>query len=403
MCLILSGVVGIFVGSIWVREAPLRDAEELLEAGDFDRAMEQLRVWEKDHAATGRSRALMARGLVAAGMHQSAIRIFETFGAANEKEIHAWANAYLSLRRWSSALPLLKDLRQRDPENVDVMHELAACQAQLGMFEAALVSAKEFQHSGTQTHRALLLVGSIHLKRGNKSAAVEAWEQIHDFDPEYQDLQIPPEEFLTQFASLQIELGQLEAAQKLLARSLAIRETAEGRFQSGLAADLTGHPDEARRSWERVIELENLHLNARESLARLEIARGDAQKATEILSPVLASGNLRSSTTYLMQRIAQLKKDEEGTAAWKEKTATLRRRETMDSTVNRILTENPNSYWSHVIRSYQFAEQGNYVQAQQILDHLNDPNEHQFVRQLRDAIQNRSRLPEKDELPISLF
>ena len=247
------------------------------------------------------------------------------------------------------------------------------------------------------------MIGVIHTQRGNKTAAVEAWKQIEEYDPEYQDLQLPAEEFLTQFASLQIELGHTEEASKLLERALSIRETAEAQFQAGLAADLNGDQSTAKQRWQRALELDSVHRNARESLARLAIAAGDADAALAQLSPIVSLDSNRSSTTYLMQRVAQLQGDSKQAIFWQKQTELLRKREAIDSTVNRLLTEDPNSYWAQVVRSYQFAERGDFLEAQQLLERIKVENEDSFVTSLRIAVASRGKLPDKYQIPIKHF
>jgi tetratricopeptide (TPR) repeat protein len=397
------GIIAVFAGILWIQDAPLRDAQKRLSRGDSQTAAQVIRTWEKIHSPTGRSQALLARSLAESGDFYGAIKIFESVGAANAVELHSWAKAYLSVHQWSSALPLLNDLRTRDHEDADVLHELAACQAKLGMLEDALETANEFKTRHKYAHRAWLLIGVIHTQRGNKTAAVEAWKQIEEYDPEYQDLQLPAEEFLTQFASLQIELGHTEEASKLLGRALSIRETAEAQFQAGLAADLNGDQSTAKQRWQRALELDSVHRNARESLARLAIAAGDADAALAQLSPIVSLDSNRSSTTYLMQRVAQLQGDSKQAIFWQKQTELLRKREAIDSTVNRLLTEDPNSYWAQVVRSYQFAERGDFPEAQQLLERIKVENEDSFVTSLRIAVASRGKLPDKYQIPIKHF
>ncbi|MCA9048464.1 MAG: hypothetical protein KDA89_07030 [Planctomycetaceae bacterium] len=388
----------------WVADRPLRRAEDLLEQGHPADAIRMLRSWEKQHAPTGRSQALTARCLTESGYFQNAIDIFKAVGAADTKELHAWARAYLSLEQWANALPLLQDLKSRDDQDADVLHELAACQAKLGKLEEALQTAQELLHHRESAHRAGLLIGAIELERGNKEAAVRSWEQIEQFNPQFDDLQLPADEFLTQLAGLYTELGETQRAETILTKALNIRETAEAHFQAGLAADLQGNGEQAKSHWLRALELEQTHLNAREALARLAIADGDGAAAEEILRPVVSgSEQLRSSTTFLLQRAALMQGDEERAAFFQRQTEQLRTRETIDAAVKRLLTENPNSYWSQVVRSYQFAEQGNHHQSEQLLERLPAENEVAFVTELRQAVQNRGKLPDKERMPIKLF
>ena len=403
--LVLAVAAGalVFAGFVWMQDAPLREVRQLLQQKKFDEAHHRVGVWEREHGSTEYSQALTAQALVGSGDHRNALRIFEQIGAANPEELHAWAKAYLSLEQWSRALPLLTGLHEIVPHDADVLHELAACQAQLGMYDDAMKSAEKFRELGSKTHRAMLLIGSIHLKRGNKAAALKAWEEIAAHDPEYRDLQLPPEEFLTQIASLQIEQGNVKEADRLLVQALKIRETAEALFQYGLAADLEGNAAAAKARWLSVLELDPQHVNARESLARQAISRGDTDEARHWLQPLLEQNPLRSSTAYLMQRLWQSKKDPQQSAYWQQQVEDLRRREILDASVRRVLTENPNSYWAIIIRSYQFAEQGNFQQAKVLLDDIRQNNEDSFVTDLRNAVESQSPLPDKYRLPINLF
>lgn len=399
----IIGISLILATTLWMQDAQLRAAEKFLNDKDGEAAIRLIREWESSHSPSGRSQALMARCLVEIGDYRRAAGIFEAVGAADATEIHSWASAYLSLQQWGDALPLLKDLRKRDAANPDVIHELAACQAKLGLLEEALTSAEEFRKYEKYAHRAWLLIGVIHSQRGNKTAAIDAWRHIKEYDPEFKDLQLPANEFLTQFASLEIEQGQTKEAMALLEKSLSLHETAEARFQSGLAEDLSGESQKANASWQRAVALEPSHRNARESLARQAIAAGDLDEAMNQLKPLSAQPSLRSSTAYLIQRIEQLRGNTEQAANWQKRTEELRNREAIDSAVNRILRESPESYWAQVIRSYQFAERGNYRQAQDLLDKIVSENEDPFVRNLRSAVSDRNTLPSKSDFPIKQF
>jgi tetratricopeptide (TPR) repeat protein len=405
---ILGAIVAIvcvaLLGYFWLQEAPLRQARSLIEQSETGAALELIDAWERQHSPTGRSQALRARCYVENGRFAEAIHIFQAVGVETEEEIHDLAHAYLTLQRWSDALPLLNDLRRRDPDHANVLHELAACQTKLGMLDDALRTAQEFAGHEEFSHRAWLLVGAIQKERGNQQKALDAWKRIAEFDPEYQDLQIAADEFLTQFASLQIELGNLKEAEQLVIRSLSIRESAEAHFQAGLAADLQGDSTRAEQHWQRALEFNPYHLNTRESLARVAIAAGDGSRAESILKPILQAGPDRSSTAYLMQRAALLRDDKERADLWRQTTDRLRRKESIDSAVSQVLKDNPKSYWALVIRAYQFAERGNPHQAEQLLDSLptakaDDP----FVADLKKAVRTRGELPAKDRIPIELF
>ncbi|HUG18036.1 MAG TPA: hypothetical protein VMM56_03610 [Planctomycetaceae bacterium] len=168
------------------------------------------------------------------------------------------------------------------------------------MLDDALRTAQEFAGHEEFSHRAWLLIGVIQRERGYQQNALDAWNRIAEFDPEDQDLQIAANVFLTQFASLHIELGYLKEAEQLVIRSLTIRDFTEAHYQAGLADDLQGDSATAEQHWQRALEFKLYHLNTRESLARVAIAAGDGAGAELILKPILQGEPERSSTAYLM-------------------------------------------------------------------------------------------------------
>lgn len=395
--------VGGLAGFVWWQEAPLRAAEEALGNNKPQEALQLVDGWRKVHGDTGAALALRARCLVELGYDAEALRVFSIVGAETSQELHAWARAQLRSEHWAQALPLLEAVLKQTPENADVLHELSACCARLGMLDRAIDYATRFSEHADFHHRGLLMIGMLRKQQGNKSAAAEAWEQIADSPDQVADLQVPGDEFLTELAAVHLDLGNAERAAELLERAVGIRETANGRYYQGLAAEQTGQAEPALEHWKRALILEPEHQAAREALARTALADGQPDLAENYLSPLLRHTPLRSSTAWLMQRIETLRGNDEQTRIWTTRTDELRHREKLDSTVRQMLRENPNSYWAIVVRSYQFAESGNWDQAEAMLSTLPEDKPEEFVVQLRQAIQNRSALPSVELLPIELF
>ena len=392
------------VAAVWFQEAPLRRAERLLGEGKAAEALQAVEEWERTHGAQGKSHAIRARCFVRLGRYREATALFEQFGAETTEEMHAWARAWLHLRQWAHALPLLEEVNRRDPDNPDVLHELTSCRAKLGRLDEALQSARQFAKHKQYAHRAWLLIGMLLREQGNKEQAAEAWSRVQQFDPDLDDLQVPADEFLTQFAGLQLQLGKPSQAADLLRAALSAKETAEAHYQMGVAQEELGRLEAARRHWERAQRLDPDHRAAREALARLAIGEGDGERAEDLLKPLLQAGRLTSSTTYLMQRAAYLKGDRSGAEKWREKTEALRTKETLDATLDQLLRERPGSYWAQVIRCYRFAQRKNWQQAEAMLETIPaTDDEHEFVAKLRKAVARHGPLPPAELLPISSF
>ena len=395
---------GIMFGFIWYQEAALREARLLLEQNQASRALTLIDDWQTEHRMSDASQALRARCLVDLGRYSAAIQIFETVGGNSADEVHAWATAHLHLQQWSNALPLLQLAMQKDPENVDMLHELAACQAKLGQLNDAVETAHEFIEKSPDPHRGLLLLGVLYQQLGNKEQAAEAWNKIEEHDPEFADLQIPPEEFLTQLAGLELDLGHLKRVRELAQKSLTYSETAVAFFLLGQAEDQLGNQADAEIAWQKSLDLDPTQVRTREALARIAISRGDAEQAEELLKPVIENTQIGSSTAYLMERIAIRQKDQDKAQQWRERTEKLRSHEQIEAALSQMLRENPNSYWGLVVRCYRFAQNQNWQQATEIISSIPvREGEHEFVLQLRKSIKQKSAVPPLELVPIKNF
>lgn len=401
--LVLLSLGGMW-GFLWYQDGPLREAQQLLSENDPSQALSVVDGWQSDHGITDTSQALRARCLVGLGRYPAAIQIFETVGANSVDELHAWASAHLHLEQWSNAVPLLELAREKQPSNVDILHELAACQAKLGRLNDAIETAQEFTEKSPNPHRGLLLLGVLYQQQGNKQQAAAAWQKIAETDPEFADLQIPPEDILLQIASLELELGHLEIARELLQKSIGHKQSAIAFYQLGSVEDQLGNQSAAEAAWSKSFELDPTPVHTREALARIAITKGETDQAESLLQPLLEQPNLKSSTTYLMERVAQRRKDPESIQKWHDLTETLRTREQIESTMTQIVRDNPNTYWGLVVRCYDFARNGNWHQAEEMIDSIPVQDmEHQFVVQLREAIRQQSQVPSIELLPVTNF
>ena len=113
-----------------------------------------------------------------------------------------------------------------------------------------------------------------------------------------------------------------------------------------------------------------------------------------------------TSLAYLFQRAYTLVGNEQQAQRWTEITARLRKRQRVYAAVENVLSEAPRSFWARVVRAHQFANEGNWVQAERMLAPLRASIQRKptpFVEQLFQAIQRRGPLPSLESLPITLF
>jgi len=129
-CGAAAGIFGVF----WWQERPLRQAESLLISGTSEGPAQALKIldeWLKSNGDSSAGKALRARILVRLGDPAEALRLLQQVGADKVEEMQAWTEACLLLERWTSALPVLEYLKNLQPDNPDVLHQLSACRAKL--------------------------------------------------------------------------------------------------------------------------------------------------------------------------------------------------------------------------------------------------------------------------------
>lgn len=120
-----------------------------------------------------------------------------------------------------------------------------------------------------------------------------------------------------------------------------------------------------------------------------------------MLAPFEKEIKPRAGTAYLLQRAYAARGDRAASERWRKRTEELRTDERLRATIDRALSDAPDSAWAAVCRAYRFAEQGNWDEAETQLAGV--PLTEPFVTRLREAIQKRGALPDLADLPISRF
>lgn len=404
--IVLIGVItgGTLFGIEWWNRRPLRQAESALERNQILQAAKLVDNYLARHGGDGAALSLKARVLVAQGRWSEAALLFNHFGAAEPEAMRDWSTALIQLERWSSAAIVLESLLEMEPDNPELLYDLAACRERLGEYEEALKSARQLSEIEGHEAQACVLIGSIEFNRGNKRSAAEAWNKVLRYAPDAEGLQVTPGEFFAQYGEVLLETSRPRDAVTFLERAVGTEETVQAYVALGRARLQVGEVEEAVEAWKKALEMEPGSRHAREEMAQVALRKSDAEQALEWLAPILDDTNLRSSTAFLLQQAyTRLGKSEEA-AHWKDVTEELRRVETRLSTLEQFRLESPHSFWAQIYSVYRFADAGNWDQAAQRLELLmnkrDEENTHDFVRDLAEAIRTKGELPSLDRIPI---
>ena len=400
--LVSSSVVGLVVW--YEQDRPLNEIEAALKAHQTSLALQRVGRYLREHPDDARAQVLKARILVEGGQLAEALRLFHRVGASDAADLHAWAKAHLLRQEWSDALPVLERLLQLSPNDPDALHEITACRSFLGKYRQAFESAERLAAQPGHEARAWLQVGTLHENLGNKRSAIEAWTKVLKYDPQAENLQVSAAEFFGEYGQVLLDDGHPETACDVLRRSLTLKEDAEIRSSLGQSLRQIGDENGAIAAWKLAVELAPALREPRESLADAALRAGHFEEARNWLEPVLTGLNIPSSSTYLMQRICLASGDRQAAQTWQARTEELRKREKLRSAINHVLVESPESFWARAIRAYQFAEAGNWHQAEVLTSALLAESKRQpFVLELAACVRTRGPLPSLELLPIHQF
>jgi tetratricopeptide (TPR) repeat protein len=396
-------LAGSLWGIPWWNERPLRQAESLLNNNDPEAAFKVVEAFLKTDSANSRAVALKARALVGLGQAAEALRLIERVGAASVEEMRAYADASLILQKWSQALPVLEYLNQQTPGDSDLLHELSACRAKLGLYEKAVAAAEEFAALDGNAARGYMLIGMLERDRGNNQKCCDAWKRVLAERPDADGLQVPPEEFFLEYGKAMMLSGLTAEAAPMLLKSLAIKPQADAYSFLGKSLSQQGKRTEAEQAWTKALELSASIRLAREGLAELAMQKREFAQAAAWLKPLEDQADLKSTTGFLLHRIATLLNDTEKAQYWKERTEQLRRQEEVRVNMEQVIVNSPDSLWARVFQAYHLAEQNNPDQAKTVLFPFVKEDAHPFILSLWMSLQNGAALPSLDQVPLESF
>ncbi|MFN8855212.1 MAG: tetratricopeptide repeat protein [Planctomycetaceae bacterium] len=394
---------------LWWAERPLKEVEGALAREDFRTAIERVETYLKRDPRSSRALDLKAQALVGLRKYPDALSIYERVGSDTIAGQRAWGEALLRMQRWTDALPLLRQVQQKQPDNADVTHELAACAMQAGEFEEAVKLAGSLSQLPGQRERGLLLLGVLQSNHGNYRLASEAFGQLLESNPDGSGLQILPEELFQGMGQACLNDGKPNEAIQHLTRSIEFRPSAERYAFLGEAWELQGDLAQAADAWKKGIVLDADLPRAREGLARVALDERQPAQAIEWLQPLSVPGKLTSSIAHTLKRASSQLGDKQAADHWDTEETRLRSEEDRKRALDDVVKQAPQSFWALALRAHKFASEGNRQQAATLLrtieglrtqkpDGYKDPQG--FLDKLRDAVQSGSPLPALDLVPL---
>lgn len=399
----LGIVLGILAWEYWQVERELSSIEAVLEDGDANEAFTLAEQFLREHPGDTRALAIQARALVAHGRAPEAIRLYEQIGVATSKDIHSLARAFMMTQQWGSAVPLLVRVTDEESDNGEALYELTACRMKLGRYEEALESATALSSLPDGTADGTLQLATIQTELKNHEEAARSFDRLLKDNPKLTGLVVPAAGILSEYGGTLVTLGRPKDAIPVLKRSLDVAPSAKGWQLLGQAYVHVGQDAQAIECWQKAVELDSTQIRARESLADAALQADEAVEALAWLEPLAASRDLKSTTTFLLQRVHNRLGNQGDAETWRVRTAELRRLEQVRAAVDNVLVESPDSFWARVVRARQFAEQGNRDQAAAMIEVLTTQEpDNEYVKRLSEAVRKRTTLPPLEDLPLTL-
>lgn len=385
---------------LWWSDRELRAVEHHLAVEEFQAALRGAAAYLSQHPESTRAEILKGRALSGLGRHKAADAAFSRAarranGFPNDlPAMRAWSNSLLHLELWSRADSLLQRIIDLKPDDEDALYKLTVARIRLRKYQEALAVAEQLAEVTKNAANAYVTIGTIHHDMGNRRKALDAWQKVLAGNPDAQDLNLPPYEFLTMVGEELLALGEPRRAVKVLERSIAHRETAAGYEFLGRAYAQSDRGNEAIQAWKKAVRLDSGSRIAREELAGAALAGGRPREAIDWLKPLMNSRRINSASAYLLQRSYAALKQPSESEKWRDRAAALRKKERLEADLNQSLRDNPSPFWSRFLTAYQSAADGDWERAKKLVDHLlqERPNE-PALRQLSSAIDRRGPLP----------
>lgn len=404
-CVLAAVCLGI---AVWWSDRPLRAIESHLQQEEFDQALALSKEFLREHPGDLRAEVLQARAYVGQRRFEEADRLFSgivhSLGGLppTEPNLRAYADTLLYFQRWSDAEAVLGQLLELSDDDADALYKLTVARTRMGKFEAALRSARRYAALPGHEGEGYVLIATIHHDTGRLADAVAAWEKVVAANPKCEGLKLSPGEALFMFGRALLSAGKAQRAVQILERSVSLREAGEAYAALGTAYLQVGRSADAERAWKRALDFDADDVEAREQLANAALRRRRPAEAADWMQPLVSRGTLRSSGAYLLQRAATMRKDAEAAEQWRKRAESLRKAEKLKGTIDQMLRDFPDSFWSRFVRAHRFARAGNLHEARALVNELlrQDPDE-PLLKELAAALRGAGPLPSLQRLPIT--
>ncbi|MEE2641530.1 MAG: hypothetical protein VX768_12955 [Planctomycetota bacterium] len=427
--LILAGVGGGLLLIDYLKRAPVREAREKIEAGDYGFALTVLNEYLISNPNDNSAKSLKGRAHAGLNEFQKCKEIYEQIeGVSDVHDMFAFAKSLTVLEQyaegysnWIGVMAKIGegelDQLKAEKKNLlmaEALYFMAVCQTELGKLERAAQTAEDLKK--VEGHAAVghYLLGLIEIKRGREKVALQEWDQVLVLDPNSEKIRIPPYLFYYEVGILKVEQGESEQGIEMLEKSLTLNtfidlQRASNAMEAiGSAFEELGNQEKSGFYWSRQIAFEKQYqlkpsLVAREGLANAALLKKEPVMAINFLVPLRNAGDVKSSTTYLMQRALAMQGKEKEARQFQQLTKELREKERKINTIREALREKPDTHWAVVIKAYDFAKDKNWSQAEQLLmtvkEHLNDDFSQRFLK----AVANQGVLPPLTDVPVDIF
>ena len=413
----------------FMNRAPLREARTKILEKDYTFAMTVLKDYLLDYPNDAQALSLKAQAHAGLSEFEECRQIYEQLeGASTLEDMFAFAKSLTVLEFYAEAfsnwIGVMSKINEGEldgwpPERknrylAEALYFMAACQTELGKLDRAFQTSNDLVGVEGQEALGRYIRGLVQIKRGNSTSAIEDWKKVTELDPNLVKITVPPMVFHYEMGVLCVEEGLSREGIQYLDKSLTLNrfqdlEMASNSMEAiGSAYEELGESDQAEFYWKKQIDFQkqfNLgpSLITREGLANIALVNKKPVVAINFLSPLRESGDLKSSTTYLMQRALTMMGKTKEAKDFQELTRELREKETKINTIREALREKSDTYWAVVIRAYDFAKGKNWRQARQLLNTVKQHLTDDFSVRLLKAVDEQSTLPPLTDIDIDIF
>ena len=262
-------------------ERELRTAERLYAAKSYQAASRVLEDLVQRHPMLGPAHRLLGHTYFELGKYKLARRSLS----------HSIANGLMSrdvlvrlvfierrAHRLATALNLLRLAQQVDPENEDILVNLAATASEIGLTREARAVCEQVVDSHPLNTSALVLLGNLRLKAESKNAAASAFEVAYGLGRRSPDL-------ARTIADLRFQTGDLEVAAMWYERALlAAAPPPELRVRHARVLFALRDFVRAEEAAKKIVSSTNLHDAAiQRAVAKAYLLLGEIEAAREAM------------------------------------------------------------------------------------------------------------------------